>query len=124
MWIFQDKNHSEQTRKEEVFNSISHGVGVVLAVVAAPFLIYYAVEHGDALTVAGVSVFITSAIMLYLSSTLFHGLREGKAKNVFQVFDHVAIFTLIASTYTAFTVGIVQGTFVCLTRALITSAAS
>jgi len=123
MWIFQDKNHSEQTRKEEVFNSISHGVGVVLAVVAAPFLIYYAVQHGDALTVAGVSVFITSAILLYLSSTLFHGLREGKAKDFFQVFDHVAIFILIAGTYTPFTVGILQGTFGWLMLTLIWIAA-
>ena len=111
MWIFQDKNHSEQTRKEEVLNSISHGVGVVLAIVAAPFLIYYAAHHGNALTVTGASVFITSAILLYFSSTLFHGLRDGKAKDVFQVFDHVAIFILIAGTYTPFTVGILQGTF-------------
>lgn len=111
MWIFRDKKHSAQTRKEEVANAISHGVGVVAAVAAAPFLIYYAVQHGDALIIAGVSVFIASAILLYLSSTLFHGLRDGKAKDVFQVFDHVAIFILIAGTYTPFTVGILQGTF-------------
>jgi len=111
MWIFKDKKHTGQTRKEEVANAISHGVGAVAAIVAAPFLIYYAVHHGDALTVAGVSVFIASAILLYLSSTLFHGLREGKAKDVFQVFDHIAIFILIAGTYTPFTVGILHGTF-------------
>lgn len=111
MWIFQDKNHSEQTRKEEIANSISHGIGVVFAIVAAPFLIYYAVQHGDALIVTGAGVFIFSAILLYFSSTLFHGLRDGKAKDVFQVFDHIAIFILIAGTYTPFTVGILQGTF-------------
>jgi hemolysin III len=111
MWIFQDKNHSEQTRREEVANAISHGVGAAAAIVAAPFLIYYAVHHGDALVVAGVSVFIVSAILLYLSSTLFHGLRDGKAKDLFQVFDHIAIFILIAGTYTPFTVGILQGAF-------------
>lgn len=111
MWFFQDKQHSEQTRREEVANAISHGVGAVAAIVAAPFLIYYALQYGDALTVAGVSVFIASAILLYLSSTLFHGLREGKSKDVFQVFDHVAIFILIAGTYTPFTVGILHGAF-------------
>ena len=111
MWIFQDKYHSEQTRREEVANAISHGVGAAAAIVAAPFLIYYAVHHGDALVVAGVSVFIVSAILLYLSSTLFHGLRDGKAKDLFQVFDHIAIFILIAGTYTPFTVGILQGAF-------------
>jgi hemolysin III len=111
MWIFKDKKHSEQTRKEEVVNAISHGVGAAAAIVAAPFLIYYALHYGDALIVAGVSVFIGSAILLYLSSTMFHGLRDGKAKDVFQVFDHVAIFILIAGTYTPFTVGILQGAF-------------
>ena len=119
MWIFQDKKHSEQTRKEEVVNAVSHGVGAAAAIVAAPFLIYYAVQRGDALTVAGVSVFIGSAILLYLSSTLFHGLRDGKAKDLFQVFDHVAIFTLIAGTYTPFTIGILQGSFGLFMLALI-----
>lgn len=111
MWIFKDKNHSEQTRNEEVANAISHGVGAVAAIVAAPFLIYYAVHQGDGLIVAGVCIFITSAILLYTSSTLYHGLRSGKAKDVFQVFDHVAIYVLIAGTYTPFTVGVLQGTF-------------
>jgi len=123
MWIFQDKNHSEQTRKEEIANSISHGIGVVLAIVAAPFLIYYAVQHDDALIVTGAGVFISSAILLYFSSTLFHGLRDGKAKDVFQVFDHIAIFILIAGTYTPFTVGILQGTFGWFMLALIWIAA-
>ena len=90
--------------------AIRHGLAY-LAIVAAPFLIYYAVHHGDTLVVAGVSVFIASAILLYLSSTLFHGLRVGKAKDVFQMFDHIAIFILIAGTYTPFTVGILQGAF-------------
>jgi len=111
MSLFINKEHSDQTRNEEIANAISHGFGMVAAVVAAPFLIYYAVNHGDALTVAGASVFITSAILLYFSSTLFHILQEGRAKDVFQVFDHVAIFILIAGTYTPFTVGILQGTF-------------
>lgn len=111
MWIFKDKNHSEQTRNEEIANAISHGVGAVAAIVAAPFLIYYAFHNGGALIVAGVSVFITSAILLYLSSTLFHALKTGKAKDVFQLFDHIAIYILIAGTYTPFTVGVLQGTF-------------
>ncbi|MCC5906265.1 MAG: hemolysin III family protein [Balneolaceae bacterium] len=111
MRIFQEKNHSEQTRKEEIANAISHGVGALAAIVAAPFLIYYTVNHGDPLSVAGVSVFIASAILLYLSSTLFHLLQNKKAKNVFQIFDHVAIFILIAGTYTPFTVGILHGPF-------------
>jgi hemolysin III len=69
------------------------------------------VNRGDALTVAGVTVFIVTAILLYLSSTLFHGLPDGKARDVFQVIDHIAIFLLIAGTYTPFTVGILKGSF-------------
>lgn len=111
MWIFQKKKHSEQTRKEEIANAISHGVGALVAIVAAPYLIYYAVHHGEPLSVAGVSVFIASAFLLYLSSTLFHLLENKKAKNIFQLFDHVAIFILIAGTYTPFTVGILYGPF-------------
>ena len=111
MWIFQDKQHSKQTRKEEVANAISHGFGAAGAIAATPFLIYYAVQNGNTLIVAGVTVFIVSAILLYLSSTLMHSLRDGNAKDVFQIFDHVAIFILIAGTYTPFTVGILQGSF-------------
>ncbi|CAN5172947.1 hemolysin III family protein [soil metagenome] len=111
MQIFSIKKHSNQTRKEEIANAISHGIGMVAAVIAAPFLIYNAVNYGNVLTVTGACVFITSAILLYLSSTLFHILREGRAKDVFQIIDHIAIFILIAGTYTPFTVGILQGTF-------------
>ncbi|MCC5942148.1 MAG: hemolysin III family protein [Balneolaceae bacterium] len=111
MWIFQNKKHSEQTRREEIINAISHGAGAIAAIAAAPFLIYYTIQHGDSFTIFGVSVFIASAILLYLSSTMFHGLRDGKGKDLFQVFDHIAIFILIAGTYTPFTLGILQGAF-------------
>lgn len=111
MWIFKNKNHPKQTRKEEIANTISHGAGALAAIVAAPFLIYYAVHYGDALIVTGASIFILSVFLLYLSSTLYHGLSDGKAKDIFQVLDHVAIFILIAGTYTPFTVGILQGAF-------------
>lgn len=109
--IFKNKNHSEQTQKEEIANAVSHGVGALAAIAAAPFLINHAIRYGDALIVAGFTVFIISAILLYLSSMFFHGLSDGKTKDVFQVFDHIAIFILIAGTYTPFTVGILHGTF-------------
>jgi hemolysin III len=111
MKFFSIKPYPKQTRREEVANAISHGIGVAASIAAAPFLIAYVVNRGDALTVAGVTVFIVTAILLYLSSTLFHGLPDGKAKDVFQVIDHIAIFLLIAGTYTPFTVGILKGSF-------------
>jgi len=111
MGFFTKKTYRNQSRQEEIANAISHGIGMIAAIAAAPFLIFYVVNNGDTYSIVGVSVFITTAILLYLSSTLFHGLKEGRAKEVFQMFDHIAIFLLIAGTYTPFTFGILQGTF-------------
>lgn len=109
MKLFTRKPHANQTRAEEIANTISHGIGAAAALIAAPFLIHYVANNGDGFAVAGVSVFITSAILLYLSSTIFHLLHDGKVKDVFQIIDHIAIFLLIAGTYTPFTVGVLQG---------------
>lgn len=110
MKLFKQKPHSEQTDLEEIANTISHGVGVVGLIVVAPFLIVYVLSHGSALAVAGVSVFIATAILLYLSSTIFHGLKKKWIKEIFRKIDHTAIFLLIAGTYTPFTFGVLQGT--------------
>lgn len=108
---FSRKTDKGQTLSEEIANSISHGIGLAGAVIAAPFLIFYAAANGDAWAVAGASVFITTAIILYLSSTLFHSVKGGKSKEIFQIIDHAAIFLLIAGTYTPFTLGILRETW-------------
>jgi channel protein (hemolysin III family) len=59
--------------------------------------------------IVSVSVFATTMVLLYLASTLFHALPPGRAKRVFQVLDHSAIFLLIAGTYTPFTLGVLRG---------------
>jgi hemolysin III len=109
--LLSKKPDKTQTRKEEIANTISHGIGLAGAIIAAPFLIYYTVAHGDAIIVAGASVFITTAILLYLSSTLYHSLEHGKSKDLLQIVDHAAIFLLIAGTYTPFTLGVLRGTW-------------
>jgi hemolysin III len=98
-----------QTLGEEIANSISHGVGLVAAIIAAPFLLVAAIRSGSAWTIVGASVFAASMVLLYLSSTLYHAMRGERAKRVFQVFDHVAIYLLIAGTYTPFTLGVMRG---------------
>lgn len=108
--IFTVKPHRNQTDKEEIANSISHGIGLACSIVAAPFLITYAVVHGDFWAIFGSSVFIATAIVLYLSSTMYHGLNHGKWKEVFHIVDHSAIFLLIAGTYTPITLGVLEGT--------------
>src|ERR1700694_4161331 len=103
--MIEDHSTSErfQTFAEELANSISHGIGLVLAVAAAPILIIAATRYGNAWNMVGVSVFATTMVLLYLASTLYHALPPNKAKQVFRVLDHSAIFLMIAGTYTPFT---------------------
>lgn len=98
-----------QSREEEIANSLSHGLGLVAALVTTPFLILDAVRHGSAGFVAGVSIFAATMVLLYLASTLYHALPIGRAKRVFRVIEHSAIFLLIAGTYTPFTLGVLHG---------------
>lgn len=98
-----------QTRGEEIANSVSHGAGAVLALVGAPFLLAAAARRADPLFVAGAAVFVATVVALYLASTLYHALPHSRAKRVFRVLDHSAIFLLIAGTYTPFTLGVLRG---------------
>jgi hemolysin III len=99
----------EQSRLEEIANSVSHGLGLVGALTGTPFLIMQAVQRGNAELIIGASLFSAAMVLLYFLSTLYHALPMGKAKRVFRTFEQAAIFIFIASTYTPFTVGILQG---------------
>lgn len=99
----------EQSRGEEIANSISHGIGLIAALVATPFLVMDAARRGDAGYIIGVSIFAATMVLLYLSSTIYHALPTGKAKRVFRIIEHSAIFLLIAGTYTPFTLGVLRG---------------
>jgi len=99
----------EQSRGEEIANSISHGIGLVTALVATPFLIMHAVRHGDTGFIVGASLFAATMVLLYLASALYHVLPIGRTKHLFQVIEHSAIFLLIAGTYTPFTLGVLRG---------------
>lgn len=94
---------------EELANSISHGFALLLSLGALPVLIVNAVHVGGAASVVGASVFGTAMLLLYLTSTIYHALPAGKAKQVFRVLDHCAIFLMIAGTYTPFALGALSG---------------
>jgi hemolysin III len=94
---------------EEVANTISHGLGLLLAIAAVPILILAAMKAGSAHSLVGVSVFGGTMILLYLASTLYHSLTHEAAKQLFRLFDHAAIFLLIAGTYTPFALGVLRG---------------
>jgi hemolysin III len=100
-----------QSLGEEIANSVSHGVGLLAAVAAAPVLVLSAVQHDGTARIVGASVFAATMVLLYLTSTLYHALPRNRAKRVFQVLDHAAIFLMIAGTYTPFTLGVLRGTW-------------
>jgi hemolysin III len=100
-----------QSLGEVIANSVSHGAGLLAAAAATPVLVLSAVRHGGAARIAGASVFAAAMVLLYLTSTLYHALPENRAKRVFQVLDHAAIFLMIAGTYTPFTLGVLHGTW-------------
>ena len=95
--------------REEIANSISHGLGLLLALVALPVLVLAAIEAGNVRFLVGVSVVGGTMVLLYLASTLYHSITHETAKQVFRVFDHTAIFLLIAGSYTPFSLGVLRG---------------
>jgi len=97
-----------QTLGEEIANSVSHGVALLAAIAAAPFLIA-AARHLGAANVVGASVFAATMVLLYLASTLYHALPAGRAKRVVMRVDHGAIYVFIAGSYTPFALGALGG---------------
>lgn len=93
------------SRGEEIANSVSHGLGFLAAIAWAPILVVSAVEAGSIAFLVGSCVFAATSVLLYLTSTLYHSLPRGRAKALLQTLDHVAIFLLIAGTYTPFALG-------------------
>lgn len=88
--------------KEELANSLTHGIGVLMLLVAVPLLISWTVIHGDHAQVWGVCIFGFSMLMLYSSSTLYHSITEPALKKNFRLIDHISIFFLIGGSYTPF----------------------
>jgi hemolysin III len=94
-----------QSTGEELANSISHGIGLVGAIVGAPVLLLAAFHHGSTSFLIGTIVFIATMLLLYLGSTLYHAWPQTRVKAILQVLDHAAIFLLIAGTYTPLALG-------------------
>lgn len=108
------KNESPDRRQsvgEELANALSHGIGLVVALAAFPFLIVRSVQEGSAASLVGVIVFGVALLLLFLASTVYHALPAGRAKGIFKVLDHCAIFLMIAGTYTPFTLGVLRGSW-------------
>lgn len=100
--------HRPQSLGEEIANSVSHGAAFIAAVASVPFLIASA-RHQNSASFVGAIVFAATMVLLYLASTLYHAMPEGRAKRVFCKLDHGAIFLFIAGTYTPFALGALNG---------------
>ena len=107
--IIKTELNRQQSQGEEIANSISHGIGLIAALVGAPILIVDAVRNENGRFIVGAIVFCATMIMLYLASSVYHALPPGKTKRVFRVIEHSVIFLLIAGTYTPFTLGVLHG---------------
>jgi hemolysin III len=101
----------EQSRNEELANSISHGLALVGAIWGAIYLIMQATRHGNLSVIFGAAVFGSTMIALYFLSTLYHALPIGKTKLLFRAIEQAMIFIFIASTYTPFTLGVLHGSW-------------
>jgi hemolysin III len=98
-----------QSRREEIANSVSSGIGLLAIIAGIPFLLGSAIQHGSKFSLAGAIIFAATMVLLYLSSTIYHALTLTKMKRLFRLFDHSAIFLLIAGTYTPFALGALRG---------------
>lgn len=100
---------NNQSMGEEIANSISHGIGALLAIAGTAVAIVYACLHGDAMSIVSAALYGAGLILLYMSSTLYHALTNIKAKKVFQVFDHCSIFILILCSYIPISLSLLRG---------------
>lgn len=100
---------NNQSLGEEIFNSVTHGIGAILSVVGCIALIIYANIYGGTKDIVGASLYGASLIILYFNSTMYHALAHNRAKRVFQVLDHCSIFILICGTYIPIALSLIGG---------------
>jgi hemolysin III len=94
----------------EIANSVTHGIGTLLAIAGLALLVVFATIYGNAWHIVSFSIYGTTLVLLYLSSTLYHSTQEPRRKYIFRIIDHSAIYLLIAGTYTPFMLVTLQGT--------------
>jgi len=94
---------------EEIAHATTHGVGLLLSIAGLVLLVVLASIRGDAWHIVSVSIYGSTLVLLYAASTFYHAIHLPRAKKVFRVLDHAAIFLLIAGTYTPFTLVNLRG---------------
>jgi hemolysin III len=87
---------------EEIANSVTHGAGLVASIAGLVVLVAAAARRGDAWIITSCAIYASTLVLLYAASTLYHSLAATRARHVFQIIDHSAIYLLIAGSYTPF----------------------
>lgn len=105
-WIKPDKL---QTRAEEIGNATTHAMGALLSLVAITLLIIFASHQNDVLKLISSIIFGCTLFLMYMSSTLYHSIREPTLKHFFRIVDHASIYLLIAGSYTPFMLVTLRG---------------
>jgi len=98
-----------QSAAEEIANSVSHGLGFLVALAAAPVLIVATARQGNTANIVGACVFAVTMVMLYLSSAVYHATPPSRAKHLLAKLDYSAIYLFIAGSYTPFALGVLDG---------------
>jgi len=99
----------QQSLGEEIANSITHGIGAALSIVALVLLVVFASKYGDIWRIVSFSIYGATLFSLYLASTLYHSFTNRRAKRFFRILDHSSIYLLIAGTYTPVTLVSMRG---------------
>ena len=103
------KTHREQSRAEEIFNSLTHLAGAGLSIAGLVLLVVFSVHYGSAKTVTASSIYGATLVILYLASSTYHAASRQPLKRVLEIIDHSCIYLLIAGTYTPFTLLVLPG---------------
>jgi len=94
---------------EEIFNSITHGIGAIVSIAGLVLLIVFSSIYGSLSHIISCTIFGFTLVLLYTASTLYHSFRKPNLKHVFKILDHSCIYILIAGTYTPFMLVTIRG---------------
>ncbi|HNR64776.1 MAG TPA: hemolysin III family protein [Atribacterota bacterium] len=94
---------------QEIINSITHGIGAILSIVGLIMLLYISIEKEDIWRIVSFAIYGTTLVFLYVSSTIYHSVTDKRKKYIFRILDHIAIYLLIAGSYTPLTLVLLRG---------------
>jgi hemolysin III len=92
----------QYSTREEIVNSLTHGIGACLSIAGLVLLIVHAAQRGDAWRIVSFSIYGSTLVLMFLGSTLYHSFRNPTVKHILKIVDHSMIYLLIAGTYTPF----------------------